>query len=91
MLPVRKDGSKEITRLHTPEQLIALLRNETLTVCFVKKDGSYRKLRCTLAGLTEEKGVEFLGKNELITAFDIDADGWRRFFWNNIFEVRIAK
>lgn len=73
----------------------SLLHEFVCVVEFTKVDGSYREMRCTLNNdmIPEEytpKGKKNFSTNEVIRAYDINAEGFRSFKVNNIitFNVR---
>jgi hypothetical protein len=66
------------------ERLQQLLTMQTLTVTFTKKDGTERVMRCTLdpAKLPIREHTETKIRkpnNEILSVFDLDAQGWRSF------------
>ena len=71
------------------EWLRGLLRSEIVTVIFVKKDGSERKMVCTLSENKipvekAPKGTEKVKNDEVVPVFDIENQGWRSFRWDSI-------
>jgi len=74
--------------------LKSALATEILTVTFIKKDGSERKMKCTLMAdkIPSEKmpkGSEKSKNDEVLPVFDIESDGWRSFRWDSISSVQI--
>lgn len=70
------------------------LTTEILNVNFVKKDGSERKMKCTL--MTDKipsekspKGSEKSKSDEVLPVFDLESDGWRSFRWDSITSVEV--
>ncbi len=67
------------------DRLKDILRKQTVTITFTKKDGTERVMRCTLdpvklpvqenANLNTARKVS----SETMAVFDIDAQGWRSF------------
>ena len=77
------------------EWLRKILRNEIIDVTFLKKDGSERKMQCTL--LSEEiptdmvpKGSNKTQSNETIAVFDVENQGWRSFRWDSIKQINLS-
>jgi dihydrodipicolinate reductase len=62
----------------TKDELIQLLKTKDVLVEFTKKDGTKRKMLCTLK---EDVIPEIVGtsvrKEGLITVFDLEKDAWR--------------
>ena len=67
---------------------------EGLCVTFTKKDGSTRKLRCTLnqtriprkAGNQETTRA---ASTESIPVWDLEANAWRSFRWDSVIEIGV--
>lgn len=85
--------SKEVTRpIDTPEGrewLQDLLRTNIVTISFTKKDGSERKMRCTLGEsvIPSEKTPKNSGKSksaDAIAVFDIEKQDWRSFRFDSV-------
>ena len=69
--------------------LLTLLREQEITVKFVKKDGSEREMLCTLnegkiPAEKAPKGVERTTSDDVVPVFDIENQGWRSFRWDSI-------
>lgn len=69
--------------------LKGLLRSGNVTVEFVKKDGSARKMLCTLSegAIPSEfapKGSTKAQSDESLAVFDVEAQGWRSFRYDSI-------
>lgn len=69
--------------------LKTLLRETEVTIKFVKKDGSERKMVCTLleSKIPEEKQPKNTGKkqsDESLAVFDVEKQDWRSFRWDSI-------
>ena len=69
--------------------LLTLLREQEITVKFVKKDGSEREMLCTLSeskipAEKAPKGVERTVSGDVVPVFDIENQGWRSFRWDSI-------
>lgn len=68
-----------------------MLRESVLDVLFVKKDGTERKLKCTLRPdlLPPQENTSEQTKNrtenlEVIQAYDVENNGWRSFRLDSI-------
>ena len=67
------------------DQLKEILRKQSVTITFTKKDGTERVMRCTLdpAKLPVQENTESSTKRKINTdtmsVFDLDAQGWRSF------------
>jgi hypothetical protein len=74
-----------------------LLKSRNLCVEFTKHNGDYRKMTCTLQPevLTENLGentassVPFDGSQNHIAVWDIEANGWRSFIFNNVIRYEV--
>lgn len=75
------------------DELLKLLREQDITILFTKKDGTERKIICTLASdiIPEEdipKGTGSKVENEdLISVYDIENQGWRSFYISSIISI----
>jgi uncharacterized protein YdaT len=75
--------------------LKGILRSEEVTILFTKKDGTERKMLCTLK---EDKiPQEFAPKTEnreksedAIAVFDLEKNSWRSFRFDSIKEVNFS-
>jgi hypothetical protein len=75
--------------------LKTLLQEQKITVEFVKKDGSVRKMVCTLSEskIPAEKVPKNVGKkqnDEILAVFDIENNGWRSFRWDSIQRIQFS-
>ena len=75
--------------------LKTLLQEQKITVEFVKKDGSVRKMVCTLSEskIPVEKVPKNVGKkqnDEILAVFDIENNGWRSFRWDSIQRIQFS-
>lgn len=66
-----------------------LLREQILTIEFVKKDGTVRKMLCTLDAdkIPSEKMPKNSGKaqsDDVLAVFDIEKQDWRSFRYESI-------
>ena len=88
--------SKEVFRpFDTPEGrewLRELLQRNVVTISFTKKDGSARKMRCTLgeSKIPSEKAPKNSGKSQsadAIAVFDIEKEDWRSFRFDSVKKI----
>ena len=75
--------------------LKTLLREQNVAIEFVKKDGSVRKMICTLSEskIPVEKSPKNVGKkqnDEVLAVFDVENDGWRSFRWDSIKKINFS-
>jgi hypothetical protein len=75
--------------------LKTMLREQNVTIEFVKKDGSVRKMVCTLSEskIPVEKSPKNVGKaknDEVLAVFDVENDGWRSFRWDSIKKINFS-
>jgi hypothetical protein len=87
------DGKQVFGTADEKNWLKSLLREGVVTVEFVKKDGSARKMLCTLSESQIPK--QFAPKNsgktqsdEALAVFDIEASGWRSFRYDSITKIQ---
>jgi hypothetical protein len=81
--------------INTPEGrewLLGLLRDSEVTVKFTKKDGSERKMLCTLAEnkIPSENLPKNSGKtksDEALAVFDLEKQSWRSFRFDSVKEI----
>ena len=69
--------------------LKSVLRERNVMIEFEKKDGSMRKMFCTLSKnkIPVEKMPKGAGKaknDDVLIVFDVENDGWRSFRWDYI-------
>lgn len=82
--------------------LFATLRDQSTTICFIKKNGSMRRMCCTLAPIVADRpvfitqidglyrarcGEHVLMKNNLLTLWDVDQQAWRSVYIDTIITV----
>jgi hypothetical protein len=77
------------------EWLRGLLRDEKVTIVFTKKDGTERKMVCTLAEskIPSEKSPKNTGKtqsDEAIAVFDLEKQDWRSFRWDSVKKINFT-
>jgi hypothetical protein len=73
------------------EYLKDLLRETTVQLCFIKKDGTERNMLCTLkadllpAQTDLEEAVQKKTPNpDVLAVWDLEAQGWRSFRYDSI-------
>lgn len=74
------------------EWLRGVLKMHETTIIFTKKDGTERKLLCTLAEnkIPSEKSPKNSGKaksDEAIAVFDLENQDWRSFRWDSVKQI----
>lgn len=70
------------------------LKNEVITVSFIKKDGTERNMQCTLnenkiPKESHPKGVSRSKSTDSISVFDLEKKEWRSFRWDSVRFVKI--
>jgi hypothetical protein len=75
--------------------LRSVLRTEIVNVTFVKKDGSERKMRCTLleSKIPDEKQPKNSGKSQSddsVAVFDLEKQDWRSFRFDSVSRVEFS-
>ena len=75
--------------------LRVLLTEREVSVIFEKKDGSERKMICTLSEnlISSEKLPKGTGKpknDEVLAVFDLENNGWRSFRWDSIKQINFS-
>ena len=80
--------------IFTKENLNELLRNNVVTVTFTKVNGEERVMTCTLlsehipnAPKANGTVVPRTSNNDVVSVWDINANGWRSFRVNNVKSV----
>ena len=76
--------------------LKGLLRETTVDITFTKKDGSERKMKCTLSEnkIPSEKvpkGESKAKNDDALPVFDLEKESWRSFRWDSIKKVEIGR
>jgi len=86
------------SQINTPEGrdwLRGLLRDEKVTIVFTKKDGTERKMVCTLAEskIPSEKSPKNTGKSqsdEALAVFDLEKQDWRSFRFDSVKNIEFT-
>lgn len=86
------DGKLIFSTADEKNWLKSLLRDGEVTVEFVKKDGSARKMICTLSESRiptdfAPKGSTKTQSDETLAVFDVEANGWRSFRYDSITKI----
>lgn len=75
-------------------KVVDMLKNETVDLEFVKKDGTLRVMTCTLqenklpAQVDLEEHVQKKAPNpDILAVFDVINQGWRSFRWDSLKKV----
>ena len=71
------------------DMLLAALRTNTAEIVFTKKDGTERKMLCTLqeCDIPEEdspKGTGRIKHDDVISVYDVENKGWRSFRFDSL-------
>jgi hypothetical protein len=87
--------ASEVDTKEGREWLRGLLRDEKVTIVFTKKDGTERKMVCTLAEskIPSEKSPKNTGKtgsDDAIAVFDLDKTEWRSFRWDSVKRIEFT-
>lgn len=74
------------------EWLHGLLKSQEVTISFTKKDGTERKMLCTLVEnkIPSKKLPKNSGKSksdDALAVFDIEKDAWRSFRWDSVTKI----
>lgn len=72
--------------------LTGILREQEVTVDFVKADGNFRSMKCTLS---ESCGAKYSGNEskkksnpDVCVVWDINRDAWRSFRWDRLKRIQ---
>lgn len=73
----------------TREAIINILRNSEVIVTFLKKDGTKRKMLCTLKPevLPPLKGSNHARNEEVLPVWDLEKNAWRSFRLDSIIKI----
>jgi hypothetical protein len=74
--------------------LKGVLRDGNVCVTFTKKDGTERKMICTLSesAIPQEfapKGSTKAQSDESLAVFDVESNGWRSFRYDSITKIQV--
>ena len=75
------------------EWTLSVLREREMTIFFTKKDGSERKMVCTLleSQIPDEKLPKNTGiakNDEVCPVFDVENQDWRSFRWDSVTKIQ---
>ena len=75
--------------------LLTLLRERAVDVSFIKKDGSERKMKCTLSDKkipsAKMPKTESKAKNDdALPVFDLEKESWRSFRWDSVKQIEFS-
>lgn len=83
--------------LLTRHEMKEMLQDGVVTVVFVKKDGTDRTMKCTLLpeylpqqGQLLVEGANRKENTDVLSVWDIEANGWRSFRVDSVKELRHA-
>lgn len=86
-----KDSVADLKNIPTEEKLLEILNTGVLIVTFNKLDGDERVMTCTknIEHIPEESRPksEKAPKKGTITAWDLNANGWRSFKYDRVTKV----
>ena len=77
------------------DQFKEILRTNVVDVTFIKKDGTERKLKCTLnenivpAKVVDESANTVVRSvnNDAQAVYDVESKGWRSFRWDSVVAI----
>lgn len=89
------DKKFNFTTKKEKDWLRTLLKEDVVSITFIKKDGSERLMKCTLSEskIPSEfapKGSEKAKSDEVLPVFDVESDGWRSFRWDSIKKIQFS-
>ena len=91
---MRNQQMINFTALESQNEILEALKNGILNVEFTKKDGSLRKLICTLnedriPADKKPKGTGHTKNDAVLPVFDMENNSWRSFRWDSIQKIDI--
>ena len=86
---MKLNKKSEIDTKEGRDRMQALLKTQEVTISFTKKDGTERKMLCTLAEnkIPSEKMPKNSGKSksdDALAVFDVEKNDWRSFRWDSV-------
>ena len=86
------NNKSEIDTKEGRDRMQALLKTQEVTISFTKKDGTERKMICTLAEnkIPSEKMPKNSGKSksdDALAVFDLEKNDWRSFRWDSVTKI----
>ena len=87
-------ANSELIELLKQDEIITQLKMQTVNIEFTKKDGTRRKMNCTLMPemLPDQIDIEEHAQSkaynpDILAVFDIDKGDWRSFRWDSLLSV----
>lgn len=89
------DENKPLTTDEGKKWLRDLLKVGPATIVFVKKDGTERKMRCTLneSEIPQEFSPKNTGKaksDDALAVFDVEKNAWRSFRYDSVKTITLT-
>ena len=83
---------QELNTQEGRESIKKMLHDKNMTIFFTKKDGTERKMICTLSEnkIPSEKSPKNSGKtksDESLAVFDVEKQAWRSFRWDSVKKI----
>jgi len=74
-------------------ELVSVLKSNVIDIVFEKKDGTERKMTCTLAPefINYETAGQSVEADSLVTVWDLDKEAWRRFRIESLREFNVVE
>ena len=87
--------NSEINTKDGRDWLKSMLKSQEVTISFTKKDGTDRKMTCTLAEskIPSEKMPKNAKKSksdDALAVFDVEIQDWRSFRWDSVNRVEFS-
>lgn len=87
-------ANSELIELLKQDEIITQLKMQTVNIEFTKKDGTRRKMNCTLMPemLPDQIDIEEHAQSkaynpDILAVFDVDKGDWRSFRWDSLLSV----
>lgn len=84
--------ASDFERQHFKDWLVALLREQEATIDFIKADGEFRSMKCTL---NEGRGAKYSSNGnkkrpnpDVCVVWDTNRGAWRSFRWDRIKRIQ---
>lgn len=97
MVILVKRGS-QVNKVDDMSYVLESLRNNTCVVEFTKKNGEFRKMRCTtdankIPGYDiPEEGIALTSEtHSAVKCYDVEAQGWRSFIIENVLKFSLVE
>lgn len=89
VIDLKKKGEPLFSEEKEKNWLKSILREQNVMISFEKKDGSMRKMLCTLSEsqIPSEKLPKNTGKSQndqVLSVFDVEKSEWRSFRWDSV-------